>query len=117
MSAYAKLAATQTFTKAQRGAPVALTDQAIVVADFAAGNYFTLTLGGNRQLGVPTNLTAGQSGVIVVTNGGTHTLSFASVWKFSGGTAPTVTANGVDVLAYYVESGSRITTRFIGDVK
>jgi hypothetical protein len=55
--------------------------------------------------------------VIVITNGGANTLAFASVWKFSGGTAPTVTASGVDVLAYYVESSSRITARIVSDVK
>jgi hypothetical protein len=117
MSSYAALGTAQSFTKAQRGTPVALTDAATVAVDLSLSNHYTLGLGGNRTLGAPTNQTAGQSGVIVITNGGANTLAFNAVWKFPGGTAPTVTASGVDVLAYYVESSSRITARIVSDVK
>jgi hypothetical protein len=113
--------AVNSFTAAQRGAVVALTDGATITPDFAAANHFSVTLGGNRTLANPSNLTAGQSGVIVVTQDGTggRTLAFGSYWKFAAGTAPTLTttAAAVDVLAYYVESSSRITARLIGDVK
>lgn len=110
----AGLAVTQSFTKAQRGTPVALTDAATIAVDLSLGNNFSVTLAGNRTLGDPTNVTAGQSGVIVVTQDGTgsRTLAFAGTkWKFAGGTAPTLTttASAVDVLAYYVESSTRIT--------
>ena len=109
----AGLAVVQSFTKAQRGTPVALTDGATVAVDLSLGNNFTLTLAGNRTLGAPTNVTAGQSGVIVVTQDGTgsRTLAYNSAYKFAGGTAPTLTttASAVDVLAYYVESSTRIT--------
>ena len=109
----AGLAVAQSFTKAQRGTPVALTDAATVAVDLSLGNNFTVTLAGNRTLGAPTNVTAGQSGVIVVTQDGTgsRTLAYNSVYKFAGGTAPTLTttASAVDVLAYYVESSTRIT--------
>jgi hypothetical protein len=117
MSSYAALGTAQSFTKAQRGTPVELTDAATVAVDLSLSNHYTLTLGGNRTLGAPTNQTAGQSGVIVITNSGANTLAFASVWKFPGGTAPTVTASAVDVLAYYVESATRITARIVSDVK
>jgi len=117
MSSYAALGTAQSFTKAQRGTPVALTDASTVAVDLSLSNHYTLALGGNRTLGAPTNQTAGQSGVIVITNGGANTLAFNAVWKFPGGTAPTVTASGVDVLAYYVESSSRITARIVSDVK
>jgi hypothetical protein len=78
------------------------------------GNNFAITLGGSRTLGDPTNVTAGQSGVIVVTQDGTgsRTLAYAGTkYKFAGGTAPTLTttAAAVDVLAYYCESATRIT--------
>ena len=109
----AGLAVAQSFTKAQRGTPVALTDAATVAVDLSLGNNFTLTLAGNRTLGAPTNVTAGQSGVIVVTQDstGSRTLAYNSVYKFAAGTAPTLTTTGsaVDVLAYYVESSTRIT--------
>ena len=117
----ALLAAAQTFTAAQRGSVVALTDGATITPDFAAGNNFSVTLAGNRTLANPTNLTAGQSGTIVITQDGTgsRTLAYGSNWKFPGGTAPTLTttAAAVDVIAYYVESASRITARLISDVK
>ena len=109
----AGLAVAQSYTKAQRGTPVALTDAATVAVDLSLGNNFTLTLAGNRTLGAPTNVTAGQSGVIVVTQDstGSRTLAYNSVYKFAAGTAPTLTttASAVDILAYYVESSTRIT--------
>ncbi len=110
----AGLGVAQSFTKAQRGAVVALTDGATIAVDLSLGNNFSVTLGGNRTLGDPSNVTAGQSGVIVVTQDGTgsRTLAYGgSKYKFAGGTAPTLTttAAAVDVLAYYCESATRIT--------
>jgi len=120
-AATAKTNVAQSFTAAQRGSVSALTDGATITPDFAVANNFSVTLGGNRTLANPTNLTAGQSGVIVITQDGTgsRTLAFGSYWKFSAGTAPTLTttAAAVDVLAYFVESSTRITARLIGDVK
>ena len=113
--------AVQSFTVAQRGSITALTDGATITPDFAAANNYSLTIGGNRTLANPSNLTAGQSGAIVITQDGTgsRTLAYGSYWKFSGGTAPTLTttAAAVDVLAYYVESSTRITAKLISDVK
>jgi hypothetical protein len=113
--------AAQSFSAAQRGTVMALTDGATITPDFAAGNNFSVTLGGNRTLANPSNLTAGQSGTIVITQDGTgsRTLAYGSNWKSPGGTAPTLTttASAVDVIAYYVESASRITARLISDVK
>jgi len=80
-----------------------------------------VVLGGSRTLGAPTNVVAGQSGVIRVVQDGSggRTLAYNSVFKFPGGTAPTLTttANAVDLLVYHVESTTRIAINFIGDVK
>nr|BAR33534.1 hypothetical protein [uncultured Mediterranean phage uvMED] len=112
--------AAQSFTKAQRGSIVTLTDGATVTPDFSLGNNFTLTLGGNRTLANPTNLTAGQSGVILVLQDstGSRTLSFGSYWKFPSGTAPTLTttASAVDLLAYFVESSSRVSASLLANM-
>jgi hypothetical protein len=120
-SRYAQLAAAQSFTAAQRGAVSALTDGATITPNFALANNFSVTLGGNRTLANPSNQTAGQSGAITITQDGTgsRTLAYGSNWKFSNGTAPTLTttANAVDILVYFVESASRITARLISDVK
>ena len=111
----------QTFTVAQRGAVTALTDGSTITPDFAAANNFSVTLGGNRTLANPTNLVAGQSGVIKITQDGTgsRTLAFGSYWDFAAGVAPTLTttAAAVDILAYYVDSTTNITARLIGDRK
>lgn len=116
----AGLGVIQSFTKAQRGTVVALTDGATITPDFSAGNNFSVTLGGNRTLGAPTNVAAGQSGVIVVTQDstGSRILAFNSIFKFAGGSAVTLTtsASAVDVLAYYAESTSRITVTAILNV-
>ena len=117
----AKTDVAQSFTAAQRGAVSALTDGTTITPDFAVANNFSVTLGGNRTLANPSNLTAGQSGIITITQDGTgsRTLAFGSYWKFASGTAPTLTttASAVDVLAYFVESSTRITARVIGDSK
>ena len=117
----AKTDVVQSFSVAQRGSITALTDGATITPDFAAANNYSVTLGGNRTLANPTNITAGQSGVIVITQDGTgsRTLAYGSYFKFAGGTAPTLTttAAAIDVLAYYVESSTRITAKLIADVK
>lgn len=120
-AATAKTSQAQSFTKAQRGAVVALTDGSTITPDFSAGNNFSVTLAGNRTLANPTNLAAGQHGSITITQDATggRTLAFGSQWKFTGGTAPslTTTASAVDVLAYYAESATRITAKLVGDTR
>lgn len=107
----------QTFSVAQRGAVSALTDGATITPDFAAANNFSVTLGGNRTLANPTNLVAGQSGVIFITQDGTgsRTLAYGSYWKFPNGAAPTLTttASAVDVLVYVVQSSTRIDAQLL----
>jgi hypothetical protein len=114
---FAALATAQTFTAAQRGNVSALTDGATITPDFAVANNFSVTLGGNRTLANPSNQTAGQSGVIFITQDGTgsRTLSYGSNWKFPNATAPvlTTTASAVDVLVYAVQSASRINAQLL----
>jgi hypothetical protein len=99
-ASFAALATAQTFT-----------------ADFALANNFSVTLGGSRTLANPSNLTAGQSGAIWITQDGTgsRTLAYGSYWDFTGGTAPTLTttAAAVDCLVYAVQSSTRITATLI----
>ena len=107
----------QSFSAAQRGAISALTDGTTITADFALANNFSVTLGGNRTLANPSNLTAGQSGAIFISQDGTgsRTLAFGSYWDFSGGTAPTLTttASAVDLLVYTVRSTTSIHAQLI----
>ena len=98
------------------GSITALTDAATISINFASSNNFSVTLGGNRTLGNPSNVVAGQSGFIAVTQDGTgsRTLSYSSNWDFAQGSAPTLTttAGAIDVIAYY----ARTTTSIVADV-
>jgi len=110
-----------TFAKAQRGAFTTLADGATITPDFAAGNFFAVTLGGNRTLANPTNLVAGQSGSIILRQDatGSRTLAYGSYWKWPGGIAPTLTtaANRVDRIDYLVVSSTEIHANFTADVR
>ena len=109
-----------TVKKSSVGEIDALTSASTITPDFAASNNFSVTLGTNATLANPSNLTAGQSGVIAITQDstGSRTLAYGSKFKFAGGTAPTLTttASAVDILTYYVESTSRITAQVLLDV-
>ena len=109
---YAGIDTAQTFTKGQRGEITTLTDGATVTPDMADSNNFTITLGGNRTLANPSNLTAGQSGSIFIVQDGTgsRTLAYGNQYDFIGGTAPTLStaANSVDRIDYVVRTTGSI---------
>lgn len=116
---YVAPATATTFTAAQRGAISALTDGATITPDLATSNNFSVTLGGNRTLANPTNIVAGQSGSIFVSQDGTgsRTLAYGTYWKFPAGTAPTLTttASAVDRIDYIVRSSTSIHCVFTGN--
>ena len=62
--------------------------------NLGTANNFSMTLTGSLTLNNPSNITAGQSGVIFITQDGTggRTVAFGSYWSFVDGTAPTITA-------------------------
>ncbi len=117
----AKTDTAQTFTAAQRGTITTLTDGATITPDFAASNNFTLTLAGTgRTLANPTNITAGQSGVIAINQdatGSSTITTYGSYFKFAGGTAPTLStgANDLDILSYYCVSSTVIVASLGAD--
>jgi hypothetical protein len=68
-------------------APVALTDQATIGLDWKSGFNFTVTLGGNRTLGNPSNGIPGTWRTVQVTQdaNGTRTLDYGNQYVFPGG--------------------------------
>ncbi len=87
----------------------ALTDASTVATNAALNNVFSLTIGGNRTLGTPTNLVAGATYLWIITQdgAGARTLAYDSVFKFPGGVAPDLSsaAGAIDLLsAYYTGS-------------
>ena len=108
------------------GAPVhqaitTLTDAASIVMNMATNNQFVVTLGGNRTLAAPTNLTAGQTGHIYLIQDGTggRTLSYNSVFQFAGGSDPVLTAAGgsVDLLVFSVRATDKVDGVMVNDLK
>jgi hypothetical protein len=75
--------------------------------DYSAGNFVTATATGSVQFTVtnpPANGIAGGF-VLVLTNGGIGTVTWMSGIKWEGGTPPTLTASGVDVLSFLTSNG------------
>lgn len=95
------------------GAEVTLTDATTIAVDMSTFINATVTLGGNRTLGNPTNEKVGQTGYIRVvqpSSGGPRTLAYGSDWEFTGGTAPVLStaANAEDLLFYVVLATNRV---------
>lgn len=86
-----------------------LTDAATIASDAAVSNLFTVTLAGNRTLGLPANIVDGQTVRYEVKQDatGSRTLAYNAVWTFPGG-APTAStaANAVDIIIGTYFAGS-----------
>jgi len=118
IAGYAELDTAQNFTKAQRGAVVALAGSGVVTPDFSAANNFTMTLSGTVTLNFPTNVASGQSGAIRFEQGGTHSVTYSGNWQFPGGVAPnnTTTNGAADLLVYYAHTTNEITAQLLTNV-
>lgn len=75
--------------------------------DLNTGNYFTRTISGTTTLTVSNIPTTGTTAsfILELTNGGSATVNWFSGVTWAGGTAPTLTAAGVDVLGFYTYNG------------
>lgn len=79
---------------------IPLTDAATIAVDASLGNLFTVTLGGNRTLGAPTNAKKGQMIVFRITQDGTgsRTLAYNAIYRFSTDIpSPTLSTGAGDV--------------------
>ena len=100
-----------------------LSDGSTITVDFTSGIHHSVTLGGNRTFGDPSNTgsAVGQSGSIFITQDGTgsRTASFHADYKFVGGTAPTLStaANAVDRIDYVVKASNVVHCAVSLDVK
>ena len=108
----ALLATAQNWTAGQRGEITALTSASTVTPDMADSNHFSCTMAHNITFANPSNLTAGQTGSIFLTQDGTgsRTASWGTYWDWAGGTAPTLTttAAAVDRIDYVVRTTTSI---------
>ena len=99
----------------------ALSDGATITIDMATACHHSVTLGGNRTFGAPSNQVVGQAGSIFITQDGTgsRTAAFNAAFKFVGGTAPTLTttAGATDRIDYIIKASSVIHCAVSLDVK
>ena len=75
--------------------------------DTAAANYFTKTISGATTLSVTNVPSAGTSVsfILDLTNGGSAAITWWAGMKWAGGTAPTLTSSGRDVLGFFTHDG------------
>ena len=118
---YAERAATATLTNKTLTTPLITGTREVLVAmpanaiDLATGNLFTKTISGATTLtvsNVPTTGTAA-SFILELTNAGSAAITWFSGVKWAGGTAPTLTASGVDVLGFYSHDGGTTWRGFL----
>lgn len=109
---FASLLAPNVFSGLQSVPFVALTDAASIAVNAALGNNFRVVLGGNRTLANPTNLADGAVINIRVKQDATggRTLSYGSMWKWPGGSAPTLStaANAIDFICAQYDADAGI---------
>lgn len=98
---------------------VALKETKVAMAandvDLSLGDYFTKTISTTTAFtvsNVPSTGTA-TSFVLDLTNGGSATITWWSGVKWAGGTAPTLTASGRDVLSFFTHDGGTTWSGFI----
>lgn len=118
---FAERAATATLTNKTLTTPLITGTHEVRVAmpanaiDLATGNLFTKTISGATTLtvsNVPTTGTAA-SFILELTNAGSAAITWFSGVKWAGGTAPTLTASGVDVLGFYSHDGGATWRGFL----
>lgn len=92
-------------------ANIALSDAATIAWDTSTGQVATFTfVSSNRTMGAPTNLVNGAFyALAVIQNGGSNTLTWNSVFKWTNGTAPTLsTAAGAKDYFVFRSDGTNL---------
>lgn len=79
--------------------------------DLSAGNIFTATVSTGTQTLTFSNPSASGTCycfMLILTNGGSQTVNFPNTVDFAGGTAPSLTSSGVDILMFTTVDGGTI---------
>lgn len=107
----AGLGTSQEYTATQNFNATTLTDEATINWDASANQVCGVTLGGNRTMAAPTNLVDGATYLLHVIQDGTgsRTITWNAVFKWPGGTAPTLTttASARDIISF-VSDGTNL---------
>lgn len=83
--------------------------------DLSTANYFSKTISGTTTFTVSNVPTTGTSAsfILDLTNGGSATVNWWSGVKWPGGSAPTLTASGRDVLGFFTYDGGTTWSGFL----
>jgi hypothetical protein len=83
--------------------------------DLSLGNVQTYTLSGAQTLTFTNPPATGSAGsfTLIVTNGASATLTWPTSVDWAGGTAPTLTASGIDILTFTTIDGGTIWYGFL----
>lgn len=87
-----------------------------VTLDLSAADHFSLTIGGAVTGLTLSNVPASPKVtalILEITNGGAFTITWPTSFKFPSGTAPSLTASGVDIMALLTRDGGT-TWRMVG---
>ncbi len=99
----------------------AATSSSGITLDLGASVHHSVTLAHNTTFADPSNEVVGESGSIIITQDGTgsRTAAWNSAWKWTGGTAPTLStaAGAVDRIDYLVVAAGNIHAVASLDVK
>lgn len=100
-----------TFTAQQNFGTATLTDAATIAWNLDSAQVAKVTLGGNRTLGLPTNMVDGGTYILRVIQDGTgsRTLAYNAAFKWPSGTAPVLStaAGAIDILTF-ISDGSNM---------
>jgi hypothetical protein len=102
--------ASHTFTSAQTFGAAVYEDFNTIAAsniDLSLGNYYSRTISGATTLTVSNTPAAPfvASFILELTNGGSAAITWWAGVRWAGGTAPTLTAAGLDLLGFYTRDG------------
>jgi hypothetical protein len=100
----AKTDVAQTFSASQRGTVTTDNDGSF---DMSVTNNFLCTPTGGFALTF-TNITAGQSGNIILVNGSNYAITAAAATKVASTTLATISATGTYWLSYYSPDGTNV---------
>jgi hypothetical protein len=93
----------------------------LATVDMTAANFFSATLGSATTFAFTNPCTSGDFGgfVMELTNGGSATVTWPASVDFVGGTAPTLTAAGVDQLVFTTRDAGTTYLGFVAglDIK
>ena len=114
---YVKTGIANLFTKQQNTSLATLTDGATIAWNLDDAQNARLTLAGSRTLANPTNMVAGGTYLLFVTQDatGSRTLTYGTAYKWSGGVVPALSLNpgAVDILAF-TSDGSAMFGGLVG---